>query len=316
MEHFGRERRLGDISKKDASDIKKLLQALPASCNTKPALKELALSEVIKVKGHKTISPKTINSYLDAFRRFFIWAELSGHTPHTLFEGIKVPKAKDAAKERKPFSTEHTRLIFDALTADDTTLVRKDSHKWASLLGLFTGARLNEICQLDIADVQQEGDIWFLNITDEGNDKKRLKARASKRKMPLHSELIRLGFLDFVETRKDNERLFPDFSYTAAGGYGRNLGRWSNETFLPKLGIKEPSLVFHSLRHTVVNRLAQADVPEPLYQDIVGHERHSVTQQVYNKDGHILIQKQAAIEKFGVGCGSTDKRAGSVTWLQ
>ena len=66
-------------------------------------------------------------------------------------------------------------------------------------IGMFTGARLNEICQLDIADVKQDGDTWFLNITDEGDDNKRIKSKAGRRKVPLHSELIRLGFLDFVD---------------------------------------------------------------------------------------------------------------------
>ena len=53
-------------------------------------------------------------------------------------------------------------------------------------------------------------------------------------------------------------------------------------------------------RHTMVTRLGEAGVPEPLYQEIVGHEREGVAQQVYFKEGHTLAQKQDAIEKFGV----------------
>ena len=51
-------------------------------------------------------------------------------------------------------------------------------------------------------------------------------------------------------------RLFMAFSYNAKEGYGRNLGRWFNTVFLPGLGLKESGLVFHSLRHTMVTRLA------------------------------------------------------------
>ncbi len=172
------------------------MQALPASRNTKPALKDLPLLEVIKLRGHITISPKTINSHIDAFRRFFDWAERHGHAPHKLFEGMKVPKAEDAETERKPYSQEQARLIFTELTENPSGLVRKESHKWGTLLGLFTGARLNEVCQLEVADIKRDGDIWFLNITDEGDTNKRVKAKASRRKVPLHSELIRLGFLE------------------------------------------------------------------------------------------------------------------------
>jgi len=300
IEYFGRDRLLGTITKQDASEVKKVLQALPASRNTKPKLKAMPLMQVIKEPGHKKIAARTINSHIQMFRMFFDWAERHGHAPHTLFEGMKVRKDKASESERKPFTPDQARLIYTELTENPSGLVRKDSHKWGMLLGMFTGARLNEICQLDIADVKQDGDTWFLNITDEGDDTKSVKSKAGRRKVPLHSELIRLGFLDFVESRRNGTRLFPDYSYSANGGYGRNLGRWCNESFLPKLGIKQPGLVFHSLRHTVVTRLSQADVPEPVVQCIVGHARSGVTQEVYNREGYTLKQLSDAIGRFAI----------------
>ena len=300
LEYFGADRLLATISRQDASEVKKVLQTLPSSRNTKPGLKGLPLMEVVKVSGHKTISPKTINSHIQMFASFFDWAERHGHAPHKLFENMKVAKAKNSDTTVKAYSKDQTALIFKELTENPSGLVRKDSHKWGTLLGLFTGARLNEICQLDIADIQQDGDVWFLNITDEGDDNKSVKANASRRKVPVHSEVIRLGFLDFVASRKSGKRLFPEYSYNVNGGYGRNLGRWYNESFLPKLGIKKPGIVFHSLRHTMVTRLGQADVQEPIYQCIVGHARAGVTQQIYLKEGFTLTQLRDAIEKFQV----------------
>ncbi|WP_253279641.1 site-specific integrase [Loktanella sp. 3ANDIMAR09] len=300
VEYFGPDRMLVTITKQDASEVKKVLQALPSSRNTKPALKDLPLMEAVKVTGHKVISPKTINSHIQMFASFFDWAERHGHGPQKLFEKMKVAKARNAETTVKPYTEEQTALIFNELTDNLSVLVKKDSHKWGTLLGLFTGARLNEICQLDIADIQQEGDTWFLNITDEGDANKSVKAAASRRRVPLHSDLIRLGFLDFVESRKHGKRLFPDYSHNVNGGYGRNLGRWYNESFLPKLGIKKPGIVFHSLRHTMVTRLGQANVAEPIYQCIVGHARAGVTQQVYLREGFTLRQLSEAIEKFRV----------------
>ena len=300
VEYFGPDRLLATITKQDASEVKKVLQALPASRNTKPKLKATPLMQVIKEPGHKKIAAKTINSHIQMFKMFFDWAERHGHAPHKLFEGMKVRKDKASESERKPFTPDQARLIYTELTENPSGLVRKDSHKWGMLLGMFTGARLNEICQLDIADVQQDGDTWFLNITDEGDDTKSVKSKAGRRKVPLHSELIRLGFLDFVESRRIGTRLFPDYSYSANGGYGRNLGRWCNESFLPKLVIKQPGLVFHSLRHTVVTRLGQANVPEPIIQCIVGHARSGVTQEVYLREGYTLAQLKEAINRFAI----------------
>ncbi|MGX9351631.1 site-specific integrase [Shimia sp. W99] len=245
VEYFGPSRLLGTITKQDASEVKKVLQELPASRNTKPKLKAMPLAQVIKEPGHNKIAPKTINSHIQMFKMFFDWAERHGHTPHSLFDGMKVAKAKKSKTERKPFTPDQTQRLYTELTLNPAGLVRSDSHKWGMLLGMFTGARLNEVCQLDIADIQQDGDTWFLNITDEGDDNKSVKSTAGRRKVPLHPELIQLGFLDFVESRRRGTRLFPDYSYSANGGYGRNLGRWCNESFLPKLGIKQPGLVFH-----------------------------------------------------------------------
>lgn len=299
LEYFGPERLMGTITKQDANKVKQVLHDLPSNRKVKTALKGLPLMEAIKVPGQDKISDKTIDSHIQMFAAFFQWAETHGHAPHRLFEGMKLGKrAKKNEIMRKPFTPEQAQRILTELTENTSGLVRSESHKWGMLLAMFTGARLNEICQLHIADVQQEGDIWFLDITDEGDDEKKLKTEAGRRKVPVHSELIRRGFLEFVRSRNKNKRLFPDYNYNVNGGYGRSLGRWCNERFLPELGIKEPGIVFHCFRHTIVTRLSQADVPEPIIQCIVGHARSGVTQEVYMREGYKLNQLKAAIDKF------------------
>jgi hypothetical protein len=64
LEYFGPDQPLGTITRQDASEVKKALQALPCNRNTKPALKDLPLREAINVPGQKTIAPKTINSHI------------------------------------------------------------------------------------------------------------------------------------------------------------------------------------------------------------------------------------------------------------
>ncbi|MBE1282809.1 MAG: tyrosine-type recombinase/integrase [Rhodobacteraceae bacterium] len=301
LEYFGPERLLGSITKQDASKVKQVLHDLPSNRKVKTALKGLPLMEAIKVPGQAKISDKTIDSHIQMFAAFFQWAETHGHAPHRLFEGMKLGKrAKKNEIKRKPFTPEQVQRILTELTENTSGLVRSESHKWGMLLALFTGARLNEICQLHIADVRQEDGIWFLDITDEGDDDKKLKTEAGRRKVPVHSELIRLGFLEFVQSRSMGKRMFPDYNLNINGGYGRSLGRWCNERFLPELGIKEPGVVFHCFRHTIVTRLSQADVPEPIVQCIVGHARSGVTREVYMREGYKLGQLKTAIDTFRV----------------
>jgi len=300
LEFFDPQRAFAEITREDAADLKKVVMALPVNRNIKPETKGLPLLEAVQVANIKKISLETFNNHMAMFDRLGDWAKRHGRAPENVFDGMKIKKAKGAKTDRKPYSYSQTARLYKELTQNPTGLVKKEDQKWGALLGLFTGARLNEIAQLQPGDIGQEDCIWFVHISDEGDDKKKLKAEASRRKVPVHSELIKLGFLDFVKSQSGKPRLFMSFSHNPKDGYGRNLGRWFRDTLLPGLTMKEEGLVFHSLRHTMVERLAKADVPEPLYQDIVGHERQGVTQKYYNKGGHTLAQKKEAIERFAI----------------
>jgi len=300
LEFFDPDRPFAGITREDAAELKKVVMVLPANRNIKSETKGLPLLDVVQVAGAKKISVETFNDHMAMFDRLGNWAKRHGRAPENVFDGMKIKKPKGAKTDRKPYTPAQTARLYRELTHNATGLVKKNDNKWGALLGLFTGARLNEIAQLQASDIGQEDGIWFISISDEGDDKKKLKADASKRKVPIHSELIKLGFLDFVQAQSGKPRLFMSFSYNPKDGYGRNLGRWFRDTLLPGLDMKKPGLVFHSLRHTMVEQLAKADVAEPLYQEIVGHERQGVTQKFYNKGGHTLAQKKDAIEKFRV----------------
>lgn len=180
-------------------------------------------------------------------------------------------------------------------------LVKTDAAKWGSLVGMFTGMRLNEIAQLETADIKQVDGVWVIDVSDVGEgNRKRLKTAAADRRVPLHDRLIATGFLDFVEAQREarQERLFPALSFCPKNGYGRAIGRWFNNTLLPKLGMKSKTLVFHSFRHTMNTRLYQADVPEAQIKAIIGHEQQGVSTGTYLKDGFRPAQLKAAIDRF------------------
>ncbi|RVT82592.1 site-specific integrase [Rhodobacteraceae bacterium CCMM004] len=296
VEYFGSDKAMEKITRQDAAEVKQVVLAMPVNRKTKPETRDLTLQEAIAVPGLPTLGIKTVNSYLDMFRRFWDWSEKHGRAPEKLFVDMKVKARKKADDGRKTFTPAQTKRLLRELTENTSGLVKSDEYKWSTLLALYTGARRREIAQLFLTDIRQDRDIWYLDINDDG-PRKSLKTPAAKRRVPVHSELIRLGFLNWVQGLPRQERLFMSFSYNAKEGYGRNPGRFFS-TFLKGLGMKEPGLVLHSFRHTMITRLAQAGVPEPIYQDIVGHEREGVAQQVYFKEGHTLAQKQEALEKF------------------
>ena len=165
---------------------------------------------------------------------------------------------------------------------------------WIPLIGLYSGARIGELVQLLVSDVEAEPDeIPRLSITDE-DEGKRLKSAAGKRKVPIHSELIRLGFLDYVQTIKTQGAisLWPElpFRKEKPGDY---FGRWFSSC-RKALGFGQyPD--FHCLRHTVRSLMAEAEVPETVMDTITGHEiKGSTGSKVYTH--HHLKTLQKAIE--------------------
>jgi integrase len=295
------------ISKKDAQDVKSVLFGIPTNKNKHPIARDLSLREAAKLTGLPTLSARTLNDYLGTFHTFTAWAAKNGYAKDGLFEGMNVNAGRAASvpeQVRTAFSPEAISAMVGELTRVDSKVVRKASNKWASLVGIFSGARLSEICSLLVADVQLHDGIWCFSINDIDPDgRKSLKTAAARRLIPVHSSLIKVGFLDYLRERAShsgNVRLFADFTYSSKHGFTKNQGRWFNTTFLQALGLKDKHAVFHALRHTMVTRLHQAGVQLPLVQTLVGHEREGVTLNTYFNESYKVDQLQDAIEKFSV----------------
>ena len=149
----------------------------------------------------------------------------------------EVPAVSGAAdridREDKPFSTRELQAIFSGYLYAGTDTGSAELvfpyQFWLPLLALFTGGRLNELCQLESTDVRQEEEtgIFFIRIANEGT--KSLKNHHSRRAIPLHDDLIRIGFLDFVAQAKNEgrEKLFRMDSPTNQRRAGAGLPRHS-----------------------------------------------------------------------------------------
>lgn len=179
---------------------------------------------------------------------------------------LKRSFGKNERKIKEQFSIEELNRLFTAPLytgcKDDVRGYAKRGPNtprrgrfWVPLLGLFQGLRSNEACQLHVSDVKERDGILYLAIREESEDgikcDKKLKTLQSRRDAPLHPELLKIGFLEFVAERKragDSSRLFPELPSGAKGYYSDVFSKWFPRFVKHALGREASS--FHSLRHS------------------------------------------------------------------
>lgn len=93
---------------------------------------------------------------------------------------------------------------------------------WVPLIALFSGMRMNEICQLHAADIHRLDGVDCFFVTEGPSDSdngKRLKTAASERLIPIHPALIEMGFMTFVTERRATGavRLFSELQKSSTG---------------------------------------------------------------------------------------------------
>jgi integrase len=298
-ELLGENTDVSTVSTNDAQRVKDTLIRYPKNRRKNPKTRGLTLDDALSI-GVPSINVQTINKYLRTYGSMFAWAKRNGYVERNVFEGLSIRVAKKQAKTvRTAFSDVQVQTILRELLHNTSGLVSRDYQKWGPLIALYSGARLNEIAQIHLADIRQDDGIWCFDLNDD-DDTKKLKTDASRRLVPIHSRLIALGMLDHVQALRASgaQKLFPDFQYCPKNGWGRSLGRWFNDRFLVQIGLKGKGVSFHVFRHTVITQLLQAGIEQPLVQTIVGHERQGVTQQHYFASGYTLLQRRDALERL------------------
>ena len=218
-------------------------------------------------------APSTLRKYRSHCRSYMDWLIRKGYTNRpNYFDQLEQINKKQIAKEqrkrgtnRKPFTDGELSTLWTAL------VTKKKQDKGLNdlfLLGLFTGCRIEELCNLTDQDVRQTSDgRIYLEIPVSKTEK------GIGRKVPLHKtvEAIVLGKSGYIiDAGKVNNKYGERSS-----SIGKKFGRLKDS-----LGF-EKGKVFHSLRMTFIDKLKQTGTPEVVAADIVGHEVHTMTYGVY-----------------------------------
>jgi len=220
------------------------------------------LSAAENTRGKTGLSKKTIEKHFIFLHGFFQYlfaneylAKDHEHPTAGLTLYAKREKrrlVKSAAYQ--PFERKELGRIFDP---NYIKAVKKPHEFWLPLLGLYTGARINELSQLWQDDIREIEGVWCIDI--HGRRGNKLKNDSSERKVPLHDDLIRLGLLDYMADAADvapDERLFP-YLHEGLNGFG-DVPSEAFGRYLDKLKIVDAKKVFHSFRSTLNQTLQDA----------------------------------------------------------
>lgn len=209
------DRDIRSITRDNARQVFEVMKQLPANRNKDKTLKGRTLTQLLEIKKVRKISTTTINLNMSKISAFFSWLEREDKIDKNPFTRLQIADKTPTRAKRKIFDTSDLKLIFSHPYFSKHAFNHPHEF-WISLLGLFTGARAGELAQLHKADIKDIDGIWYLDLINEddgeeqklNSSKKVLKTDSSRRNIPLHSALIKLGFLDFVKKAKSG-RLFP-----------------------------------------------------------------------------------------------------------
>jgi integrase len=255
----------------------------------------------------RDLAPATIKKQLGLLRSMFQVAledERFGLKANPA-DAIKVRGEVGERKRRAAFTAEELQRIFAAPVFTKGERPRGGAGEaayWIPLIALYTGARLNEIGQLRLDDLREEEGIKYFRFTDQGEGQS-LKLRGSRRRVPLHPELLRLGLWEYArKLREQNEeRLFPLIEPDSRGHLTGRWSKWWGRYLDNVIGIKDASKDFHAFRHTFKHQSRACGIPEDIHDALTGHANDTVARNYGGADGYPLKPLADALGKVRYG---------------
>ena len=240
----------------------------------------------------------------------FLIDEYPEYVSHNVFKKKSVTVTSRKAKDkRESFTDDDIKTIFHhknflpAVFEGHGRQTIKYPYYFVPILAVLMGARLEEICQMRVADIMKVDGIWVYRIREEGKyneEETRVKNPYSERDIPLHPELIdTLKFVQYVKHIKKlgHERVFWELPKRGTV-YSKNVGKFFNEKYLVKIGIKKRGKSFHSFRHSVETHLTNANVNGRYIDFLQGHSQKGVGGNVYMKGIRVDVLLKDCVEKL------------------
>jgi integrase len=299
---------IGDIKRSHASQFRDALRMVPKT--RKGKLLKAGLLELRRFSQEHPSAPKvsaaTVNKQLGAVQTIIGWGYRHGLVPDDVpqVDPFKNMRVEGEQSNRDAFGPQELQAIFDSPLFTELKIPvggKGLAAVWLPLLALFMGGRQNEFASLRVADIQEDTEtripvMWIVRVASVG---KRVKSDAGERVVPVHPQIVRLGFLKYVAQRRtengDEAWLFPLIAPDQRGGL-KAWSKWWGHYLREHIGVPDRSLVFHSFRHGFQDALRRATPDEELRDALAG--RSSSGKSVSRQYGAKQMLKRWGVERL------------------
>lgn len=289
-ELIGGHRPLDSLTRADFNALRDQLRGYPKNRHRLRATRYQPLSQIIQGGKYEPIHARTAKKFFELARALISYAHDQGYLKENLAAGLTF-STKGASSPRKRTYT--SRQIEQLLNGPVYTLKapprwRLDDYRfWLPLLGLYTGARLSELCQLRLGDIREELGVWVISISSSGA--RQLKTVDSERLVPLHKVILEAEFLAFHQQRLDatdgnlSATLFENLRVYGDLSPGHTASRWfrgsdkDDKGYLGQCGLGDDELTYHGLRHTFIQQFRRQKLDMLIGKALVGHADRSTT---------------------------------------
>lgn len=300
---------INNVRQADIKDFFGLVGRLPPKWSFEKQRRRISASALAAEKHPELLGPKTFEgTYVASVKVFLKYAISTWQDqglPATLTtEGIKYQgDRKKGENKQRAFKPSELASLFGSSQMRSFKKATDEEHKfWLPAIGLYTGARVNEICQLNPqTDIlhDPETDIHYFWITEDTASDERVrkttKNESSRRRVPIHTALIKLGILDYITRVKvaGSRLLFPEWK-PVAGRASRDAEEWFRD-LLSELGLRDETPGFrivgmHAFRSTLLARASNSD-PAIDATPITGHSGEK-SKVVRGYEGELDLDKK------------------------
>ncbi len=213
-------------------------------------------------KAAATIS----RGYLGCARALFRFAIGNHMASEDPTEGIKVVRKAKAGTRMLAYSNEEVARLLSL-----SNQAKEPWKRWLPLLAAATGSRIGEVAQLHGSHVTVEEGFHVLKI-QPAQDAGTIKNESSERTVPVHSALIKAGFLEFVKAKGSGPLFYSRSSGDpkrkhASKGVSNRLAAWIRAN-----GFNDPRKApNHALRHWFKTEASRLGIADSITDAIQGH---------------------------------------------